>query len=276
MTKTIALLTDFGTDDIYVGVMKGVMQRICPGVQLIDITHNIAPQSVRAGALALLKSYPYFPLGTVFLVVIDPGVGSARAPIAVQAGGYTFIAPNNGVLSYTLAELGDVRAVALQNDQYQLPRVSNTFHGRDVFAPAAAYLARGSAKFEDFGELVEQLMTIPKPHLQVEPGQLTGEVVHMDRFGNIITNIGVLRWVDEARLLLEEQGQRIRIPAQTASISLHAHTIYGIQRAYYEVLRGELLAQVDSNGYLEIAINQGDAASRTDASIGDLVVLRYG
>src|SRR5262245_43284438 len=136
MPGLIALLTDFGTDDIYVGVMKGVMKSIAPDVDFVDITHAITPQSIQEGALALKNSYRYFPQGTIFLVVVDPGVGSTRRPIVVEAGDYYFVAPDNGVLSYTLAELSvtNVQAFELSNPVYRLQNISNTFHGRDVFA----------------------------------------------------------------------------------------------------------------------------------------------
>src|SRR5688500_2938100 len=146
MSRLIALLTDFGTEDIYVGVMKGVMKSIAPDAEFIDITHAITPQSIQEGALALKNSYHYFPQGTIFLVIVDPGVGSTRRPIVVTAGGYTFVAPDNGVLSYMLVELitiSDVQAFNLAHPSYRLQNISNTFHGRDVFAPAAAHLASG-------------------------------------------------------------------------------------------------------------------------------------
>ncbi|PJF20688.1 MAG: hypothetical protein CUN56_14900, partial [Phototrophicales bacterium] len=144
MTKVVALLTDFGLEDIYVGVMKGVIASIAPDVQIVDITHSIRPQNVREGAFALMNSYHYFPPGTTFCVVVDPGVGSKRLPIAVKTADYQFIAPDNGVLSYTLSRIGaDYEIVTLENPAYQRDHVSHTFHGRDIFSPAAAYIARG-------------------------------------------------------------------------------------------------------------------------------------
>jgi S-adenosylmethionine hydrolase len=271
--RPIALLTDFGLTDIYVGVMKGVMRGICPDVQFIDISHAITPQSVREGALALRNSYRYFPAGTIFLVVIDPGVGSKRRAVAVKAGGYAFVAPDNGILSYTLACLSNYQAVALENTRYRLSDVSATFHGRDVFAPIAAYLARG-VDFESLGSAVTDLATLPQPMLEITGTQISGEIAHVDRFGNLITSIGLLRRPSEDALLLEISGNPpIKINADKAVIKIGRHTIYSIKRAYHEGDRGDLLAQADSNGYLEIAINMGSAAVRLEAAIGDAITL---
>lgn len=270
--KTIALLTDFGVQDIYVGVMKGVMLSICPEAHFIDITHAIPPQSVRGGAIALRNSYRYFPQGTVFLVIVDPGVGSARRPIAVKAGGYTFVAPDNGVLSYALSELGEYQAVQLDNPSYRRSKVSATFHGRDVFAPASAYLAKGDVSLSMLGARVLDLADLPLPTVQYHEGRIVGEVTHIDRFGNIITSIGELRWMDETHLVLNAEGLKtLGIRAESSVIKIGDETIYGIVRAYHEIERGGLLAQADSNGYLEVAVNQGDAARRLEVSIGDSV-----
>jgi len=276
--KTIALLTDFGQQDIYVGVMKAVMRAVCPSAEFIDLTHAIPPQSVRGGAIALRNSYSYCPPGTVFLVIVDPGVGSARRPIAVQAGGYTFVAPDNGVLSYALAEIGGKQAaVVLENEAYRRQAVSATFHGRDVFAPAAAYLARGDVALEQMGQMTQELAELPLPTLQVEGPRISGEVTHIDHFGNIITSIGELRWVDEGRLVIHiEQQLSARLVAENATVRIGDETIYGILRAYHEIGRGGLMAQVDSNGYLEIAVNQGDAAHRLKVTIGDPLELIVG
>lgn len=276
--KTIALITDFGLDDIYVGVMKGIMRRICPDSEFIDITHAIAPQSVREGALALLHSYHYFAAGTIFLVIVDPGVGSTRRPIAAKAGSYTFIAPDNGILSYTLADLKQIdEAVVLENQQYHLQNVSDTFHGRDVFAPAAAYIARGDIPLSQFGPLVTDVFMLPRPQFLMRERYIQGEVAHVDHFGNIITSIGKLKRIDAHRILLEPfySAEQIVLPADIVTIKLHGEIIYGISRAYYEGARGSLMSQIDSNGYLEIAVNQGSAAARLGAVVGDIVEVEW-
>lgn len=275
MANVIALLTDFGIADTYVGVMKGVMLGVHPTARFVDIAHDIQPQSVRQAALALWNSYRYFPDGTVFLIVVDPGVGSQRLPIGVQAGTYTFIAPDNGVISYALQDLKEYTAVALTNPDYHRELVSHSFHGRDIFAPAAAHIAKG-VPLTDLGPIQEDLFILPYPQIHVRDRSIAGEITHIDRFGNIITSIGKLLRVDDSRILLKpvSSDRTVRLKfVQNAIIKIFDHTIHGIGRAYYESPRGHLMAKIDSNGYLELAINQGSAAERTGAMIGDEVVL---
>ncbi|MEP7294036.1 MAG: SAM-dependent chlorinase/fluorinase, partial [Chloroflexota bacterium] len=191
MIKLIALLTDFGTTDTYVGVMKGVMLGIAPDIQLVDLTHAIQPQNIRQAAFLLLNSYRFFPPETVFLVVVDPGVGSSRRALAVRAGQYTFVAPDNGVLSYVLDELSECQTVELTNPDYQLSGASNTFHGRDIFAPAAAHLAAG-VPLDTLGAPVDPPVILPDPSLVVAGKHVIGEVLHIDHFGSAVTSIGQL------------------------------------------------------------------------------------
>lgn len=271
MRPLIALLTDFGIKDIYVGVMKGVMRQICPDVDFVDITHGITHQSVRGGAFALKNSYNYFPEHTIFLVVIDPGVGSARRPILVNAGGYQFIAPDNGVLSYVLADFDEYEAVILSNDIFHRDKVSKTFHGRDIFAPAAAYVAQGTHKLADLGEPTTDLMMLPLPQMSITQETISGEVVHIDHFGNVVTSIGPIKRVDDSKLALNNSAGRARMIADLVEVKIHSQIIAGIVGAYYEAPRGQLLAQLDSNGYLEIAINQDNAAQKLGVTIGDVV-----
>ena len=278
MNPTIALLTDFGTSDIYVGVMKGVMQNICPDAHFIDISHAIQPQNVREAAFALMNSYPFFGENIIFLAVVDPGVGSARKPVAVRAGNRTFVCPDNGLLTYTLSDLGDeVRAVELNNKQYQLATISSTFHGRDIFATAAAYLASG-VPIGAFGPTCETLKSLPMPELSTQGNMVTGEILHIDHFGNIVTSIGLLKWVSSERMTLVPRFGESRTPvpiyAPDAIISVHDETVTGIQHAYHEGVRGELMMLASSNDFLEIAINQGSAAQRLDVRPGDLVTLK--
>ncbi|MFW5696228.1 MAG: SAM hydrolase/SAM-dependent halogenase family protein [Phototrophicaceae bacterium] len=280
MSSIIALLTDFGLQDIYVGVMKGVMLDIQPEARLVDISHAIEPQHVRQGAIALRDACTFFPAGTVFLVVIDPGVGSTRRPVAVRAGSYTFVGPDNGVLTYALEKLdAEVQIVELVNPEYRLPQVSTTFHGRDIFAPAAAHLAAG-VPLAHLGPSLERLVQLPRPELNIAGASVTGEVTQIDRFGNITTSIGRLRWVQEDRLLLEPvfEPQRgpLMVSAPEATVTLNGQTIHEIRVSYSEALRGDLLALVGSTGYLEVAVNQGDAARRLEVSVGDRVELVVG
>lgn len=280
MNPMIALLTDFGLEDIYVGVMKGVILDICPQARLVDISHAIEPQHVREGAIALHDACLFFPKGTIFLVVIDPGVGSSRRPVAVQAGDYTFVGPDNGVLTYALEKLdASPHIVELTNPEYRLPQVSTTFHGRDIFAPAAAHLANG-VPLAHFGPSLDRLIQLPRPELNIVGASVTGEITHIDRFGNITTSIGRLRWVQEDRLLLEPAFDPERSPlmvsAADATVTIGGQVIHALRVSYSEALRGDLLALVGSTGHLEVAVNQGSAAGRLEATVGDRVELKIG
>jgi hypothetical protein len=266
---TIAIMTDFGLEDIYVGVMKGVIQRICPGASVIDITHAIPPQDVAAGAWALRNAFPYFPPGTIFLTIVDPDVGSSRYPVAVVAGGWHFVAPDNGVLTHVLRAFPKRQVVHIQNREYALPTISATFHGRDIFAPAAAHLAAGvplAALGAPVFAPVE--LTIPAP--ASDKRSIEGVIVHIDHFGNIITNIAPLTW-DGDGLVHGEQ----RISASQAVVSLGDVRIEGVRRAYYEVPEGSLLAQVDSSGALEVAVCKGSAQRVLGARTGDRVRIAW-
>ncbi len=279
MAGIVAILTDFGLKDTYIGTMKAVMLSIAPDLQLVDITHDIEAQNVREGAFALLNSYSYFPPGTVFCVVVDPGVGSARLPIAVSFGDYFFVAPDNGVLSYLLATAhGAYDAVALEAPRFRRPTVSRTFHGRDIFAPAAAHLAQSPNKFPEMGKALESIFTFPAPQLSFGRERLTGEVAHIDHFGNIITSIGKLRWLNEGNLELDplwhDAFPSMRFAAAETNTTIHSHTIHGISHAYHEAPLGAILAQIDSNGFLEIGANHDNAAERLDVQLGDKIMLK--
>ena len=279
MSKTIALLTDFGLEDTYVGVMKAVILTICPTAQIVDITHAIQPQNVREAAFALLNSHRYFPAGTVFCVVVDPGVGSDRHPIAVRTEHSTFVAPDNGVLSYALAGSDEkYRAVKLENPKYYASQVSSTFHGRDMFSPVAAHLAASPAAFDDMGEALSSIVTFASPQLSYARNRLVGEVMHIDHFGNIITSIGSFSWDGDDKLRFSpiwgDGIPTLKVSANQAHITIHSHTAHGIAHAYHEVQPGTLMVHIDSNGFLEISANQDDAAARLDVQIGDKVILR--
>jgi S-adenosyl-L-methionine hydrolase (adenosine-forming) len=271
MGKLIALLTDFGTEDIYLGVMRAVMKTISPDSEFIDISHAIRPQNIREGALALQNSFAYFPEGTIFLAVVDPGVGSSRHPIFVETEHYCFVAPDNGLLSYALAGL-DYQSQRLENPAYRLSNSSFTFHGRDVFAPAAAYAALG---VRDFGEALDEIIQLPQASVKISPTMIEGEVVHIDHFGNMISSIGRLHWEGE-KLRLQANKESYRFRASEVQISIGETRLQGIQNAYYQVAQGDLLAQIDSNGYLEIAVNQGSAAKRLKADLGTIVRINLG
>ncbi len=271
----VALLTDFGTKDAYVAVMKGVMKTVCRNAEFIDITHDIPPQDVRAAAFTLLMSYRYFPQGTVFLVVVDPGVGLRRKPIAVATEQYTFIAPDNGVLSYTL--LDEPARLAVELRPAPLGKMSNTFHGRDIFSPAAAHAANGEPLYRLGDVLTDALNLYPKPALHAEDSEIAGEVLFIDHFGNIITSIGEFTWQGEDTLYLEPRFNPDLIPVTfsvESSVTIADQTLSQIRRTYGEAERGQLLALVGSSHFLEISVNQGSAAERLGVQPGDPVTLK--
>src|SRR4029078_180609 len=184
----VALLTDFGTRDHYAGTMKGVVLRICPDATLVDITHDVPPHDVLAGALELAAAYRYFPVGTIFVAVVDPGVGSTRRGIAADSGEYRFVAPDNGVLTLVFDDHAPKRVVAHTERRYARPTVSRTFEGRDRFAPAAAWLAKGVVG-APLGRAAGPIIRLDIPQPRIGPDRIDGEVLRVDRFGNLITNI---------------------------------------------------------------------------------------
>ncbi|GAB4471043.1 MAG: hypothetical protein Kow00124_07780 [Anaerolineae bacterium] len=272
----ITLLTDFGDHDGYVGVMKGVILSITPDARLVDITHQIAPQDIHEAAVVLSSAYPYFPPHTVHLVVVDPGVGSTRRPIAVETPRGRFVAPDNGVLSYVLLAEPSFSAVALEDPRYHRPNPSHTFHGRDIFSPVAAHLARGVGLAE-LGPRLDDLVRLPLPALTITPQRIEGEVVRIDRFGNARTNIMRLEWDDPETLTLRPlaagQGP-LTFQANRAQITFSWHRLEGIKQTYSAVGVGQPLALVGSSGELEIAVNQGSASSALAIKPGDPVTVQ--
>jgi S-adenosyl-L-methionine hydrolase (adenosine-forming) len=266
----IALLTDFGTSDPYVGVMKGVMATRCAAARTIDITHEVSPQNIRQAAYLLRSAYRYFPAHTIFLVVIDPSVGMERRPVAIQASHGLFVGPDNGVFSAVLDEVDTWQAVALWPPE----TVSSTFHGRDVFAPVAARLACGSTLTEIGSPIVdlERIAVLRVDHS--EPSTLVGEVLHIDHFGNVITSLGPFEWQKDTRNLLldvKSSQQPLAFRAATAEVVLGTRRLTGIAMTYGEARQGDLLALINSDRQLEIAVNQGNAAWLLGCHIGDSV-----
>ncbi len=276
----IALVTDFGLSDAYVGTMKGVMLGICPAARLVDVTHTIPPQDVRAAAYVLLTAYHHFPANTLFLVVVDPGVGTARAPIAVQTDHGLYVAPDNGVLSYVLAQVAVEQAVTLENPAYHLPEVSRTFHGRDIFSPVAAHLAN-DVPLDALGPVLPELRPLAVPLLEIAPPVVRGEVLHIDHFGNIISSIGRLIWTGADRLRLAPQFGAVHpsVPPfdpECCHVRIGSHTLDTIRPTYGAVPPGTLTALVGSSGQLEIGVNQGNAAQVLNVKPGDLITLKTG
>ncbi|MBI1175972.1 hypothetical protein GC207_00875 [bacterium] len=253
--KPIAITTDFGLDDWFVGTMKGVIQKIAPNAPTVDITHAIKPGDIRAGAFALAAAYRFFPIGTVHLVVIDPGVGSERAGVVIETENYLFVGPDNGVFSFALR--GErLRSIhRLENRKYQLTEVSRTFHGRDIFAPAAAHLSRG-VPANQFGARQHELVPLEWPEPVITESGLRGEVVYIDHFGNCITNLPASR-------VLASGATRIKVGAK----------VIPIHDCYSAVKKGRPVAVIGSVGLLEIAINGGNAAKAMKLKIGSCILL---
>lgn len=255
----VTLTTDFGRRDPFVGIVKGVILGICRSAVLVDLSHDLPPQDVLAGALALESSVPFFPPGTVHLAVVDPEVGGPRRPLALAAGGQLFVGPDNGLFSF-LYDLPDWRAVTLSNPAYRLPAVSRTFHARDLFAPAAAHLALGVA-LPRFGEPVTDPVRLPWPRPVRDGDGVVGEVIYVDRFGNLLTS---LREADLAPLL--GRGE--------VEVSVAGRTIRGLSAFYGERGGEEPGALIGSARRLEIFVFRGDAAQSLGVGPGAAVRVR--
>jgi len=253
----IAMLTDFGTRDHYAGTIKGVMLTLCPDAVLVDISHEIPPHDILTGALELASSYRFFPHGTIFLVVVDPGVGSSRRGIAAEVGEYRFVAPDNGVLTAVFAETAPKRVVSLTERKYARPTISKTFEGRDRFAPAAAWLARG-AEMTALGTAVRDYVRIDIPQASEEDGRIVGRVLRVDRFGNLVTNI--------SRAMVDRASARGPI-----RISVGDHGVGALVETYAAAAPGSVCALFGSSDHLEIAENGGRAADRLVVGVGAVV-----
>ena len=255
----ITLTTDFGLQDHYVGTMKGVIFTRCPGATVVDICHDVPAFSVWSGAYTIDQAAAYFPRGTVHLVVIDPGVGTERKPILVQALGQTFVAPDNGVLSLIrLREAGEVVVREIANRELFLPRSSSTFHGRDVFAPVAAALATGTVSVDEVGPVLNKMEVLDGIEaVESGPEQWMGKVLSVDRFGNVITNF-------EASLA-NGGGFEIQTPKELVNT---------VRSTFGGAPEGVAFAYCGSSGYIEIGMNQRSAARRLQLTAGDAVLLR--
>ena len=249
--NVITLITDFGARDWFVGSMKGVILSVQPQAVIVDITHEIPPGDIRAGAFALMASCRCFPRDTVHVVVVDPGVGSGRAAIVVRTSGYYFVGPDNGVLSWALAKEEVLEIRQAENETHFRKPVSRSFHGRDIFGPVAAHLTQG-VPIELLGRRVKDYLGLDWPKPQVSGGLLCGEIVCIDRFGNAITNI-------ESPA---ETATKVRVPGKLDC---------AIKSFYQEVPQGQPLAIVGSIGYLELSVNGASAAQTFGLRTGDVV-----
>ncbi|MCS4542144.1 MAG: S-adenosyl-l-methionine hydroxide adenosyltransferase family protein [Euryarchaeota archaeon] len=263
--KLITLLTDFGTKDAYVAEMKGVILSINPSVQIIDITHDIQKFNILQGAHALASAAQYFPKDTIHVAVVDPGVGTKRRPIIVQTKHCYLIGPDNGLLYYVAEKFGVIKSVEITNKKYMLNAVSSTFHGRDIFSPAAAWLAKGIS-LKEFGPEISDIVKLEIPMPQITNNKIIGEVLHTDEFGNITTNIP-----SEVLNKLEIKfGDKINLKFGKNTLSIP------FLRTYGEIAVGKMLALIGSENLLEIAINQGNAAQFLSMQIGTRIEIIKG
>lgn len=280
-SQIVTLTTDFGTRDVYVGVMKGVILKINPNAKIVDITHAISPQNIREAAFTINAAYRFFPRGTVHVIVVDPGVGSDRQAIVFPTKKSFFVCPNNGVLSYLLQEDESKassihEAIVIENQDYLLPRVCNTFHGRDIFAPVAAHLSLGIPPVE-IGTPIQDLIHLPTPPIHSSDSRLTGEIINVDSFGNLITNISeniltsflLSRTSNDSAIgTLDKHVEVIKFEISVGNTCIHE-----LNSSYTESEAGKLLAIISSFGLLEIAVNMGNASSYLGLKIGDKVMV---
>jgi hypothetical protein len=256
----VTLTTDFGERDGFVGILKGVIWGLAPQVQIADLSHSIAPQNVLEGALVLGRAAPYFPPGTVHLAVVDPGVGTARRPLAAQVGSQFFVGPDNGLCTLLLeaaeAAGAPVHSFCLDKPDFWRPTFSQTFHDRDIFAPVAAHLAAGSP-LEALGTALTDPVRLTLPRPERTPEGWRAHILGWDHFGNLTTDLPAAA-----------------LAGQDVSISLQGHTIHGLVQTYGEQPPGALVALADSQGQLELAVVNGSAAERLGAQVGEGVEIR--
>lgn len=253
----VTLLTDFGSSDHYVGAMKGVILGICPDARLVDITHEIEPYDITGAAFTLAQAWSCFPKGTVHLIVVDPGVGGTRRPLIAEAEGHLFVAPDNGVLSMLPPRF---TAYEITDERFFRKPVSQTFHGRDIFGPAAAYLAQGRNRAE-FGNAIADPVMLPiSDPIEKTPGVWEGLVLRVDRFGNLITNF-------RSEFLAGQYPKELEIRIGNA-------VIVRLAKSYSQITQTEPFVIVGSSGYLEVSVNKGSAASALNAVAGSLITVR--
>jgi S-adenosylmethionine hydrolase len=260
VNRAVTLLTDFGTRDGYVAAMKGVVASISPRTRLVDVTHDVRPGDVGGAAWTLRRYWSLFPPDTVHLAVVDPGVGTERRALAARAGGRFFVAPDNGILSWVLHEVDLDAAVSLDQHRYRRDVVAPTFHGRDIFAPAAAHLSAGVALAELGSPLIHPVR-LPLPDTIRRGNEVEGSVVQVDRIGNLNTTLPV-EWIDP---------QLERGPVRTL---IGRHDVGTIRRTYGDVEEGEPVALIGSDRTVEVAVREGRAADRLKVGLGAPVIVR--
>jgi S-adenosylmethionine hydrolase len=255
----ITLTTDFGMRDGNVAAMKGVLLGLNPDATIVDLSHDIPAQDIADAAYVLRRAYPYFPRGTIHVVVVDPGVGTDRRAIAVHSDSTFLVAPDNGVLTYVLADLElaghQLQVVHLTNADYWLPQVSSVFHGRDIFAPVAAHLSLG-LPIHKLGPPIHDPVTLPPPRFRREPGHIAGQVLHVDRFGNLLTNI---------------PGSALTDLGQPIATKIGTFEIVALSRTFGNGPPDEPIAYIDSSDHLAIAVVNGSARAKLQCSVGEPV-----
>ena len=254
----VALLSDFGNRDHYAGTMRGVILDICPDAALVDVTHDIPPHDVHAASLELAAAYRFFPARSIFLVVVDPGVGSARRGLAADIGDHRFVAPDNGVLTHVFADSPPKQVVELTERRYARPTISRTFEGRDRFAPAAAWLARG-IRLSALGRPLRGCVTLELPTIELRDGSIAGSVVSTDRFGNLVTNVD------------RRTFERLAAGRGGIDIVVGGHAVGRLVETYADVGPGEVCALFGSTDYLEFAACAASAARLLDLQKGAAV-----
>jgi S-adenosylmethionine hydrolase len=257
VARIVALLTDFGAADPYVGAMKGAILSVCPEATLVDITHEVSPHDVLEGGLTLAAACPTFPAGTVFVAVVDPGVGSSRRGLALQAGLHLFVGPDNGLFGFVLREHDDARVHGLENERLFRSPVSPVFHGRDVFGPVAGHLARGLPLGEVGPKVDDPLLLEASEPRQIAAGEWEAAVLHVDRFGNLTTGL-------PGHVVLGARAVEVRV----GDVSIPW------ARTYADVGPGSLCALVGSSGRLEVAVREGSASARLGVGKGSPVRVR--
>lgn len=253
----ITLTSDFGLKDPYVAEMKGVILTINPSVAIIDITHDVEKFNVRAAAFMLASAAPFFPDGTVHLAVVDPEVGTQRRAIMMQTRKGFFVGPDNGVLALAVQNQGIEHVYQLANPQFMLPQVSSTFHGRDIFAPAAAHLSKGVSP-KEFGPEIQDPVLPQFSKVEKKDSSVFGEVLHIDSFGNVITNIA-------KKEMSENRIKKVNVESPHGSVKVP----FG--RIYAQVKPQEPIALIGSHGFIEIGLNQGNAAEKFHVKAGDRI-----
>lgn len=270
------LVTDFGLEDPYVGIMKGVIHSICPGAQIIDLHHTVSQGDIQRGAITLHQSHEYFPVNTVFVVVIDPGVGTQRDIIILKEGGRYFVGPDNGVFSYILSDNSFYWKA--DNPNYYLTNISQTFHGRDIFAPIGAHLMNGVDP-EEIGNPIDKIQKIPYPYLVINsPGEIRGEVLYSDRFGNLITSIGKFQPYGQSTWKfspwLNKKNNETTVDLSDWLVILTDGQHLKFSKTFGDIPVDECGFIVGSTGLLEITSNNMSAQVKLGVSPGDQIVLR--